>query len=248
MLPKADITANSCCTHPIVDAHDTRRPLAAQELCLVHVPKTGGLSVLRSLLTIAGGCEVLLRGPNYATFRSREAGCKVTLIGHDARLAGHMTLARYKREINPGCFAAGVVRHPRDRLVSAFFYLCQGGQNAEDRRDAQTFLGKYRGDFRAFVLDALASDRPALFEQIHLRPQFTWLCDAASALVADYVAHVETLRADFATLLRRFSLPVPELVTVNRSTHSDAGDYYDDETERLVRQAYRRDYELFGYE
>ncbi|HEC05394.1 MAG TPA: hypothetical protein ENJ12_00950, partial [Thiolapillus brandeum] len=133
----------------------------------MHIPKTGGQSMLP------------------VWYRHR-----IPVIGHDIRQPDYVSLARYKADMDPDCFAFAFVRNPWDRLVSTFFYLKKGGDNEDDRKDAEKYL-PYE-DFRTFVLEAFRGRE--IFEQLHLRPQYTWLSDG-DRLVVDSVGRFEDLQA-----------------------------------------------------
>jgi hypothetical protein len=82
-----------------------------------------------------------------------------------------------------------------------------------------------------------------------LRPtQSVMICDEVGNLLVDFVGHFETLDNDFATVCDRIGLPPQSLAVVNQSKkHVPWRKMYDTETFDLVRRAFSRDIELFGY-
>ena len=220
-----------------------------QEICFVHVPKTGGHSLLADGFTALGGVEVATEGPNYLTYRVKQRpGMTVTYIGHNDRVDNYMTLARYKQQ-HPQCFAFAFARNPYDRLVSAFHYLTKGGINEHDQRDSVEYVRGYQGDFRRFVMGALAGpEPPKIFRQIHLRPQVDWLCDESGRLLVDYLGHVESIASAYGEIGRLLGVALSAPSRANKSHHSHYETYYDDAMRTLVARAYHADFERLGYQ
>lgn len=220
-----------------------------QEVCFVHVPKSGGHSLLADGITALGGAEVAIKGQNYLTYRFKQRpDLIVTYIGHDGRLPHYMTIARYKRQ-HPRCFAFAFARNPYDRLVSAFHYLSKGGMNEPDQRDSVEYVRAYEGDFRRFVLDALAGpEPPRIFRQIHLRPQVDWLCDESGRILVDYLGHLESFESAYGVLEHRLGVALPAPSHKNESVHRHYETYYDERLRALVARAYHNDFEWLGYQ
>jgi hypothetical protein len=220
-----------------------------QEVCFVHVPKSGGQSLLADGVTALGGAELAIKGQNYLTYRFKQRpNLIVTHIGHNGRLPHYMTIARYKRQ-HPQCFAFAFTRNPYDRLVSAFHYLSKGGMNEADQRDSVEYVGEYEGDFRRFVLHALTGpEPPRIFRQIHLRPQVDWLCDESGRIMVDYLGHFESIESGYEELGRQLGVVLPAPSHENKSHHWHYETYYDERLRALVARAYRDDFERLGYQ
>ena len=220
-----------------------------QEVCFVHVPKTGGQSLLADSAAALGGIEVAIEGHNFVTYRVKQRpNFTLTYIGHNSGPTDYMTIARYKKQ-HPHCFAFAFVRNPYDRLVSAFHYLSKGGLNESDRRDSFWYVSQYHGNFRQFVLRAFAGpEPPVIFRQIHLRPQVDWLCDESGRIAVDYLAHFESIESAYGDLGRRFGVALPAPSHENKSEHRHYETYYDENLRAVVARAYRADFELLGYQ
>ena len=219
-----------------------------REICFVHVPKTGGNSLLAAGLAALGGIEITAEGQNYSKYRVRHRpDLRLTYIGHEADLNNYMTIAQYKKR-HPQCFAFAFVRNPYDRLVSAFHYLSQGGMEEVDQRDSDEYVRAYEGDFRRFVLHALAGPQPPrIFQQIHFRPQMDWVSDEGGRILIDYLGRFESMESAYEELGRQLGIPLPPPFHENKSEHLHYEKYYDETLRALVARAYRADFERLGY-
>jgi hypothetical protein len=220
-----------------------------QDVCFVHVPKTGGHSLLTDSAAALGGVESAIEGENFVTYRViQRPSLTFTYIGHNSAPADYMTIARYKRQ-HPHCFAFAFVRNPYDRLVSAFHYLNKGGLNESDRRDRFQYVREYQGNFRLFVLHAFAGpEPPRIFRQVHMRPQVDWLCDESGRVMVDYLGRFESIESAYVDLGRRFGVTLPVPSHENKSQHRRYETYYDEKLRSVVARAYRADFERLGYQ
>jgi len=219
-----------------------------QEICFVHVPKTAGNSLLVDTVAALGAVEIAIEGPNFSTYRvAQRPDLILTYIGHNVRVKNYMTIAQYKKK-HPDCFAFGFARNPYDRLVSAFHFLNKGGMTIWDQREGMQYLGEYQGDFRRFVLNALAgSERPRIFHQMHLRPQVDWLCDETGRVMVDCLGRFESIHSVYEELGQRIGVALPTPTHMNKSQHAHYDTYYDETLRSLVARAYRADFERLGY-
>lgn len=213
----------------------------------MHIPKSAGDSMYRALVATLKPEDVFERGINYLVCRpASHLDVRLTWIGHEIRIPGFLTLAAHKQR-HPGCMAITFVRDPYDRLVSAFHYLGAGGRNPRDAADQARYLARYGGNFRKFVKEALACKSPSVFGQLHLRPQYQWLTDDNGALCVDHIGRFENLAADRSLLEERFGLRISSIPSGNASAHAPYWEYYDSQTRDIVYEAYRQDFEFFGY-
>lgn len=217
-----------------------------QEFCYVHVPKTGGVSLIRHMSQYVDKNQSQ-NGPNFTRVRLASTGGWFTLIGHNSRIRRHITLARYKRDNNPNCFAFAFVRNPYDRVVSAFEYILSGGCNRADRMDKVKYLDRDVKDFDTFVRKILAENRNNILEQIHFKPQFGWISDESGKSLLDFVGRFESLEKDFNCISRIMGIERRRLPHLNKSRHRNYRAYYSRATKDIVKNAYQMDIDLFGY-
>ena len=124
----------------------------SEPVVFLHIPKTGGIAVRKAIKRVFNNSHVLVhRGKARLNFLERveQLGLK-----------------------NPTMIA--VIRHPVERLVSAYWYLKNGGtrHTSRDARDAERVFNDYE-DLESFVVNG---GLEKFYEcQVHLRPQSFWM-------------------------------------------------------------------------
>ncbi len=156
---------------------------------------------------------------------------------------GHLSIKWFPERY----FSCSFVRNPWDRVVSAFFYLNQGGENVVDRINNWHYLSNYEGNFSSFVKEELGREKPRIFREMHFKPQYKYICDTKNRLVVDFLGRYENLERDFHRLRNELGLSIDSLPHLHESHHRDYKDYYSKQTRELVAQAYEKDIELFDY-
>lgn len=182
----------------------------------VHVPKTAGIAVAEALF--------------------------------GSRCAGHRSVRDYLKLMPQDYhrfFSFTFVRHPCDRLVSAYSFLREGGMSSQDRAFAER-AGLTDGcDFATFVLERL--DDRLMYSAVHLVPQVEFLVDETQALAVDFIGRFEALERDVAHVARR--LGVHCALPRRNASRRDASDGLEDARVRArVRELYAADFERLGYE
>ena len=199
-----------------------------RNFCFFHVPKNAGTSIMLAL---------------------QEHGTTVWGVEDGVDLA-HLTYRQMEQRTPEGwlegAFKFAFVRHPLERVVSAWDYYRQGG-----KIPLETPFPQFVREMWAMFLGGLHTDLdwPAsVYEFVHVIPQHCFLLDAGGALEVDFVGRFETLEQDFAEICSRIGLPQVDLPKHNMAGHGAYLDYYDGETEELVRAAHRLDFGCFRYE
>lgn len=188
----------------------------------IHVPRTGGTSMLSHYFI----------GPDDA--------------GHDP-----LRSVMRRPDYDPSYLRWSFVRHPLDRLVSAYFHVveCHQFNRYTDFRD---FV---RRDFEQDGRYAAVNSR--LFGHgeghAHFTPMFDLLRDDSETVGVEFVGHYESLAADWRALCEALGIEAPPLGQLNESgtyggeKRGDWRAYYDDETMEIATNVYRNDFEAFGY-
>jgi hypothetical protein len=147
-----------------------------------------------------------------------------------------------------GHFKFAFVRHPFDRLVSAWKMFTDGAVGDPEWRLPADARRLDLPRFVDIVLDEtiIYDERRFAFEERirhHTIPQthpFNCLH------MADFVGRYETLERDFQHVLDRLGLKA-SLPHLHRTSHGGWRDYLDGETLGRCRDYYRRDFEELGY-
>lgn len=142
-------------------------------------------------------------------------------------------------------FSFGLVRHPLDRLVSWYFY---------HRHYKGEYFNKhvYQGTFRDWVLSGCPHHwqaTPQVADGWLANPlcQWEYFYDGATLLV-DYVGRYEELETALRSIFARIQRTPKNVGRVNASRRDRAyRSYFDAETEKLAREMFARDFDLFGY-
>jgi len=176
----------------------------ARKFVWIHVPKTAGNSI--------------------------ETGLRLQAKGH--KTAKRLVVRTLR--CNPAYFAAAFVRHPADRLWSAYNALVQ-------HRRTWAFVEEC-GSWDVFV-DRL----PGAYRQlIHTHPMVHFLTMGGRVLV-HFVGRFERLEEDYRRLCGILEEPVRPLPHINRSKHGPWQKAYTPGQLRRIEKLYQADYEVFGY-
>jgi len=154
--------------------------------------------------------------------------------------AGH---GKYFKKSNLHSFT--FVRNPYDRLVSAYFYIC----NAKEHKQTYIDLIKPHQNFEGF-LRAMRQDRFAFFNCgcAHFKPQAYWIFNKNNIQVDSIFRfeHFDESINKIHLMLNGESYNKP-IEFVNTSEHKPYKDYYTEELKNIVYNIYKIDFDLFNY-
>ena len=151
-----------------------------------------------------------------------------------------MTATEFRAE-HPNAFIFAFMRNPFSRLVSAYSYLNMPWAHIADIEDRKKYIDAYT-DFRDFVIRGIGGGDALV--QRHCRPQVLWISDGAGNIVTDFLGRFETLQEDFDKVCGKVGWDVTLLKPFNVSEHKPYQEYYDTETESIVRKVYAKDFEV----
>ena len=146
------------------------------------------------------------------------------------------------------------VRNPYTRMLSAYLDKIQG--NKLEKRGIVNVLGMDINDYEnidipfKLFLDTLASMEIRRMNG-HFRPQVMQSCYAV--INYNYIGKFESFEADLVTVLEKLGCRnvSPRMIKTIRHHKTNASElheqYYDAETENLVKEIYKDDFLEFGY-
>lgn len=183
----------------------------------VHIPKTGGISLKKSLFGYSSPLPHLSVRDYKVIF-------------------GQTTYKNY--------FKFSFVRNPWDKILSAYIYLKMGRCTTRDKEWADMNLGSYK-DFESFVKSWVNPKN--IHTYVHFVPQYRFICDRNLVPEVDFVGHFENFEKDFKDIQEILGLhsQLQHLNKSNRARNYQ--DYYTQETREIIAHVYRRDIEIFGY-
>lgn len=162
-----------------------------------------------------------------------------TLASPGQVVGGHTTALGFQKQYPEfSCyFKFAISRDPIARFLSAYAYLKKepvhpalNNQQVHDSDSPEAFVER----LRAF---------PAtLYQIVHLMPQNAFVCDLEGIPLVDQVYKFGELGAAWKDISARLkiNLPLPKLNSNLKAPSSP-------EVRKFVREAYARDYEIFGY-
>jgi len=216
----------------------------------VHVPKSAGTSVTKLLSGYSSYCDIEVGGTAMGEaiqpfFRARYGLSKHSTALEIKNVIGDALWDRY--------FTFALVRNPYARVYSSFKFLRR--MRAETRLDYLAPLDDLKS-----LHDFVRSDyfRTEGMDRI-LKPQTFWIGDGSAnpTLAVDFVGRVETIADSITHISERVpglfgmagNIEVPVLNSSGQSSDETWQSLIrDPNTERLIFEKYRIDFEMFGYD
>jgi hypothetical protein len=190
----------------------------------VHIQKTGGTSIVRTLGHAPGG--------EYKHWFAKDL--------RDV----------YGGDVWSECFSFAFVRNPWDRLVSWWSMIeakrgeySRGGEvNAFYR-----FVLSNARNFEEFLknCDQEILDRDG--RKWIFRNQLDYIVDDDGKILVDFVGKFENMAADFALVSARIFGDQRQLPNLNASAHQNYREYYTPALAQMVGERFKNDIEAFGF-
>ena len=188
----------------------------------VHIPKCGGTSIDESELF-----SNVYFGKRFGHATYDEIKEKIKNVeGREASYRGF-----------------SLVRNPWDRLVSAFYYLNNGGSNEGDARVYETYLKKFNGNFSLF-LDEFVAEPSKFLNLLHFKPMSHFL-PLKSVDIPFFVQKLEKI-SDKSNLEEFLGVKF-EMPHVRKNSEQGPLFDYDQRNFDAIKRIYSEDIENFGY-
>lgn len=153
----------------------------------------------------------------------------------------------------PEIFKFTFVRHPYDRMLSAYNFLKRGGMHRTDEESALKYLSAH-DSFDSFVDDCY--NKQSIPEAIHFTPQFQFLTvtDKSYHIGVDFAGKTEYIATDLQFIATRLPDIFAKRISnhtsksfMNRTRATEASHEIDADTFGKVAELYAKDFLLFGY-
>lgn len=195
--------------------------------CLfVHIPKTGGVSVYRSLFSPTPD-KVIKSIGHYSL---KDYG---VIFGSDA-------LEEY--------FKFAFVRNPWARTLSSYQFLKKGGFHNQDKAWADANIDKFNS-FDEFVIEWLTPGN--ISKALHFIPQHEFLTIARGGENSmDFVGKLETIESDFQHIKNQLDIDCNlQHHNKSKSTKPKAHyrNFYTQKSRDIVARVYQKDIDTFNY-
>ncbi len=184
----------------------------------IHIPKTGGNGICKSLFNIAGeGHKPLIDYYNYNPKKFEEY------------------------------YKFTVVRNPYDRFMSAFYYLKSGGisevdihvfkSKLEHIEDINEFVARLKADRELFV---------NTFNYIHFLPQSYFLEGNIRGVSIDHIGKQEFMVDTYKVVKEALNVNGSGFQYENKTPKYST--YMTEEVKDFIYEIYKKDFLMFGYE
>jgi hypothetical protein len=218
----------------------------------IHIPKTGGLSILDALtarygqppIGMGSGLWPMLKSSSDPGLVMRRLRRSFTMNSITGFPLNHLPAVLLREligfEVWERLYSFAFVRNPWDLVVSSFNYMMQTYSNDPNTalvdRDYVEFATR-NGGFPGYV---------QLFPVLQ-SPMSTMITDDDDRIIVKHVARFENLAAEVETISAGLGIAL-QVPHVNASQRGSYREYYDDETRDIVARHFSRDIERFGYE
>ena len=203
------------------DSHN-KRPVARHGVLFMHVPKTGGVSLLNT---------------DIASRIDR----KIHSLSKDLDIAATI------RDLGAAdSFKFAFVRNPYDRLVSLYHYFFTMTPDHPFYAYNEHFIPRIqaRRSFREFC-QALPSE--GYRNNFHFLPQ-TRYTHSRGVSVLDYMGRYEQLDRHIGDVARLLDVTFAQTPHLNRSEHDHYRNYFDARSRQIVETLYEEDLDLLAYD
>lgn len=153
----------------------------------------------------------------------------------------HLLAKQIREEVGETVFSEyfkfSMVRNPWDKAISQFFYMKQ-------RKDLREYIGMNVDDEFKKYLNLIQKK-----SHVQWKSQYFFLENEHGECLVDFIGRFENFDAEVSDVLKKIPITLPdEIPHVNKTDRTHYRDYYDAESEEMIRKMYHLDITKFGYD
>ena len=137
-----------------------------------------------------------------------------------------------------------IVRHPLDRLYSAYCYSIKGGNGSDLDKQIMERIVRNSHSFETFIEHVLTPD--FLMLQTLFTPQYLYVYDRNYQLKVDKILRYENLQSDWLEITQKLGL-TGTLKKVNQSRSVNEIPPLNEKSRLKIQKLYAFDFKLFQY-
>jgi len=208
-------------------------PISHKYKCIfIHIPKSGGTSILNALDIIHGDTSTENRKSLVGWISSED----LKAYGFASPTLQHLTANDIRKiipeEIFKNYYKFAIIRNPWERMLSQYLFdESLGLPSIAGKPKKKVSFVEYLKDLSVFLR----------------QEQYEFITDVNGNLLVDYVGRLENLEKDFKIICKNIGAPEPYLPFENTTKHTHYSEYYTEETKQIIQKLFKNDIEMFGY-
>ena len=228
------------------------------DFIFIHITKTGGTSIRRSINSKWRGGHITAQ----YLWDTQTDGKQLYL--KEGLQWGGTYATPYGGNIpnfNKIPTSLSIVRNPYDRLISTYFYLKKISPDEDKNKSFNSWFDYYLGkngkhtNNLLMLNDLSITDQIQKFKQPSCEVNIGWMFFLPQyyhlifngKIIINEILRFENLEIDFNKFIAKYKLEPVNLSHENVTEHNHYSTYFNDKQIEIVKQIYKKDFDLFGY-
>ncbi len=206
-----------------------------KKFIFIHIPRTAGRSV----------SEALRMHGNFFYKREKRYRLMSKYIHERPRLKffqDHTKALNIKKKLSTydHYFSFTFVRNPYSWLVSVYHFTEKMYKQKDIRFSDMFPVYEQSKNFYEFAKIVCAEKKQPFFQK-------NFVVDENGKLIVDYIGNFENIKNDFNAITDKIGVR-STLKHTNKSSHNNYKEYYNEDLRNTVFEAFKDDFDFFGYE